>query len=389
MANPNKPQTGLAARHDALQPLVMPTTKKDHDAELIDVDLLKRSPHQRINRTPEQVQEMAASIKANGLLTPILCRPDENAPGEYHLIFGHCRHAAYAFLRDAALKEGRADDAQKWARIPAVKRVGLTDAEAATLTAVENLQRNDGTALEQAAQVAMLRDAHGAQAKTEKELARALAEKAGLSEGKVYRLLRLFDAPQPIRKAVDDGWFEHSVALAFMPLWRPLLQWARPKAEKEAGKGRHTELASNDDTGESDVPETETDAAIASALKGASKGVRRSAIKIAKEELAGFVHVAHQKEWSKVRIETEVGARVDRLKGKPPTKPTAEAEGEGGENDDGQEKRGAKALFRDKGTQFILYPQNVTTAGADEKEALIARLEALIRDLKAPGGTGA
>nr|WP_254625537.1 ParB/RepB/Spo0J family partition protein [Myxococcus sp. CA051A] len=359
----------------------MPTGNvSEHAAQLLEIDKLSTSPHQKIKRTEAQYKEKADNIRINGLLQPILVRPREDGSG-YLIVFGHTRVGAFRILRDAALAEGRATDAAKYERIPCIVRIGLTEAEAATLTVSENMQRNDGTTMEQAAQVAMLRELLSADARTEKDQARMIATQAGLAESRVYRLLRLFDAPQPIRAVVETGRMEYSTALAFMPLWRPLLAHVRPKAEKEALRGKHAEAATSEDN----VDGADNDAD-SSALKGMSKGASRTALRMAKELLSEFIAGALDREWSKVRIEKEVGLKVDRLKGKASPQGSAAAS-DGEPSDDAsaggaEEKRGDKAAFRDKGNRFIVYPENIETASPDERTQLLKRLEDLCAKIR-------
>lgn len=107
---------------------------------------------------PESLNELAASIRANGLLQPILVTPTDETD-RYFLIAGERRVLAAEL---AGLDE-----------VPALIRTG-TPGELATMQAVENLQRKDLAVLDLAEGLRALRPAY----KTSKELAKALGKSA-------------------------------------------------------------------------------------------------------------------------------------------------------------------------------------------------------------------
>lgn len=77
---------------------------------------------------PLDVITLASNIKDNGLLQPILVQPWDRAPGfDYRIVLGHRRYEACKQLR--------------WEDIPAVIRVGLSEADALALNLIENIER--------------------------------------------------------------------------------------------------------------------------------------------------------------------------------------------------------------------------------------------------------
>ena len=100
----------------------------------IPVELIDRNPFQtRSHMNEEQLSELAASITANGVVQPILVRPQPN--GRYQLIAGERRW-------QASKQAGKTT-------IPAILRQ-VSDEQAMEITIVENLQRADLNPMEQA-----------------------------------------------------------------------------------------------------------------------------------------------------------------------------------------------------------------------------------------------
>jgi ParB/RepB/Spo0J family partition protein len=121
----------------------------DATLQQIPVGNIVPSPHnpRRFRQSDSELASLADSIRAKGVLQPILVRPlpdplkIDTAP-RFELIAGERRwRASMAADRDA---------------IPAIVRLGLTDQEALELTVLENLQREDLSPLEEASGVASL-----------------------------------------------------------------------------------------------------------------------------------------------------------------------------------------------------------------------------------------
>jgi ParB family chromosome partitioning protein len=131
----------------------------------------------------DELDLLARSIREQGVLQPLLVRP--LGPGEtgFELVAGERRWRA-------AQKIGLHE-------VPVVVRA-VGDAEAIELALVENLQREDLSALEEAAAYRRLIDAFG---RTQAELAAAV----GKSRSHLANTLRLLTLPPEVRRRLDDG----------------------------------------------------------------------------------------------------------------------------------------------------------------------------------------
>lgn len=131
----------------------------------------------RLNLAKEPFHELKNSVAQNGLLQPILVRPQG---GRYQIIGGHRRFAAVTELA----RDNPGDS--RFGRIAAVVK-DASDAEVGALQLAENLNRADLAPLEIAAGAAKAVE----RGMTTEELAKAL----GWQPGKVYRYLQLAAAP--------------------------------------------------------------------------------------------------------------------------------------------------------------------------------------------------
>ncbi|MBO1076694.1 ParB/RepB/Spo0J family partition protein [Roseomonas marmotae] len=127
--------------------------------------------------------ELAASIREHGVLQPILVRPKPGAPGTYQIIGGERR------WRAAQLAQ-RHD-------VPVIIHE-LDDRAAMAAALVENLQREDLNALEEAQGYRRLTDEFGL---TQEHLGRAV----GKSRSHVANTLRLLALPQKVREMMARG----------------------------------------------------------------------------------------------------------------------------------------------------------------------------------------
>jgi len=190
---------GLGRGLDSLIPRAVPAS----DIPAIPVDRITRNPHQPRNRFDEdETAELAASIQLHGVLQPIVVRA--TADGGYELIAGERRLRA---ARVAGLTH-----------IPAVVRESA-DGEQLELALVENLQRQDLNAIEEAAAYRELIDQFSL---SHEEVAR----KVGKSRVAVSNALRLLDLTAEVREAVADGRITEGHGRALAALTVPELQRA-------------------------------------------------------------------------------------------------------------------------------------------------------------------
>lgn len=129
----------------------------------------------------EAMAELTASVRAHGVLQPILVRP--LADGRYEIIAGERRWRA---AQAAGLHE-----------VPAVVR-SLDDRTAFELAIIENVQRSDLNAIEEARGYRRLIDDFG-------HTQAALATIVGKSRSHITNLLRLLDLPEAVQAMVEDG----------------------------------------------------------------------------------------------------------------------------------------------------------------------------------------
>jgi ParB family chromosome partitioning protein len=148
----------------------------------IPVDLVQANPDQpRTRFDPEQLTALAESIKARGVLQPIVVRP--LAGGAYELIAGERR------LRASKLADV--------ATIPAVVR-DTDEQERLELALIENMARADLNPVEEARACATLVEDLGL---TKEELGR----RVGRSRAAVSNLIRLLELPDEVLGAIGDG----------------------------------------------------------------------------------------------------------------------------------------------------------------------------------------
>ena len=157
----------------------------------------------------EALSELAESIKAQGVMQPILVRP--LGAGRYEIIAGERRWRA---ARLAGL-----------ATVPAlVKDISDTQALAAAL--IENMQREDLTPLEEAAGIQRLTQEFGL-------THQAIGETLGRSRTAITNLLRLLELAPPVQELLAEGRLDmgHARALLALPLTRQV-ELAREAAQK-------------------------------------------------------------------------------------------------------------------------------------------------------------
>jgi ParB family chromosome partitioning protein len=130
----------------------------------------------------EALEELADSIKANGVVQPIMVRPSDEDEGRYILILGERR-------LHASKKAGKT-------HIPAlVRRVSLQ--QAAEMTIIENLQREDLSALEQAEAFRVL-------SKDFNLTQQQIGERVGLSRVSVANYMRLLKLPREVMELLAE-----------------------------------------------------------------------------------------------------------------------------------------------------------------------------------------
>jgi len=160
----------------------------------VDVARIRPNPLQPRSRMPEEeMAELAASIRANGLLQPVVVR---EAGDGYELIAGERRWQA---AQRAGLK-----------RIPVVIR-NVTDEEMLSLALVENLQRVDLNPIDKARAFSNLMERFNL---TQEDT----AQRIGKDRSTVANFIRLLDLPAEIQEHVSRGTVSMGHARALLAL---------------------------------------------------------------------------------------------------------------------------------------------------------------------------
>ena len=169
-----------------------PSTSASSGILELDIDQIKTSPYQpRKWFEPSALQDLAQSIKNQGLLQPIVVRPI--AQGGFELIAGERRW--------------RAAQLAGLTKIPVINKQ-VSDREASAIALIENIQREDLNALEEAVGLERLRN--------EFELTQQeVADVVGKSRAAIANSLRLLSLGSIARELLEDGKLDmgHSRAL--------------------------------------------------------------------------------------------------------------------------------------------------------------------------------
>lgn len=151
----------------------------------------KYQPRSQIDS--ESLQELADSIRAQGLMQPILVR---DIGGRYEIIAGERRWRAAQL---AGMNE-----------VPVLLRE-VADAEVAAMALIENIQREDLNAIDEANGLHRLIEEFGMTHD-------AVAQAVGKSRAAVSNLLRLLNLSRPVQDMLTAGLLEMGHARALLPL---------------------------------------------------------------------------------------------------------------------------------------------------------------------------
>jgi ParB family transcriptional regulator, chromosome partitioning protein len=193
-------KTGLGRGLDALiptgeftpeSPVVTPT-----GYETLPIESIHRNPRQPRSQIDQvELAELAASIKENGILQPLIVSTAEE-PGQYTLIAGERR----------LLAAGMAG----FETVPVIIREA-SDLQRLELALIENVQRSDLTPLEAAEAYRQLADDFN---RSHEQIAQQL----GKSRVAITNTLRLLNLPQDVRAALAGGEISEGHARAILGL---------------------------------------------------------------------------------------------------------------------------------------------------------------------------
>ncbi len=158
--------------------------KETTSSNQISISDLSRNPYQpRQNFSEEKLEELANSIRKNGIIQPIAVRPSKSDPGRYEIVAGERRWLA---AQKAGLHE-----------IP-VTVLDLSDVESLEVAIVENIQRDDLNPIEEARGYKRLNE----EFKYDHESISNLMSK---SRSHVSNSLRLLTLPRDVIAMLEEG----------------------------------------------------------------------------------------------------------------------------------------------------------------------------------------
>jgi ParB family chromosome partitioning protein len=211
---------------DSLIPARTAAARQPEGVSTVPVAAIIANPHQpRQTFREEEIRELAASIRADGLLQPIVvCRRGE----KYILVAGERRW--------------RAAQSLGWKEVPAVVKEVADDRELLVLALVENVQREDLNPIERSLGYRELQQKFHL---TQEEI----AAKMGKSRASVANGLRLLNLPEEVQAMVRQGKLSegHARSLLAFDGEKAMLKMARRivdagltvrKAEEGARKGK-------------------------------------------------------------------------------------------------------------------------------------------------------
>lgn len=203
MAQPKAERRGLGRGLSALMADVDNTPSRVASEQtprkpetFIDISLISPNPDQpRRTFAEDALNELAASVREKGVIQPLILRKDPRNPDGYEIVAGERRWRA---AQRAQLHE-----------VPAIVRE-LDDTEVLELAIIENIQRADLNAAEEAAGYRQLMDRFG---HTQEKLAEAL----GKSRSHIANLLRLLNLPDDVLDLIRTGALSAGHARALIP----------------------------------------------------------------------------------------------------------------------------------------------------------------------------
>ncbi|MFX3674331.1 MAG: nucleoid occlusion protein [Paenisporosarcina sp.] len=169
----------------------------EHNEEVVKLPLASIVPNRFQPRTifdESKIEELARTIHTHGVIQPIVVRQMDN--DQYEIIAGERRYRAMTKL--------------EWTEVPAIIR-NLSDKETASVALIENLQREELTAIEEALAYQKLLELH--------ELTQeALAQRLGKGQSTVANKIRLLKLPEIIQDSILRREISERHARALMPI---------------------------------------------------------------------------------------------------------------------------------------------------------------------------
>jgi len=204
-----------------------------HQLQTLPIEYMQRGKYQpRKDMNPEKLQELADSIKAQGIIQPVVVR--KIAPEKYEIVAGERRWRAAQL---AGLQQ-----------VPVVIKE-IDDRAAMAIALIENIQREDLNPLEEADALRRLLD--------EFEMThQQVADAVGKSRATVTNLLRLIDLHLEVKKLLINRQLEMGHARALLSLDGPKQVAAAHKIVRDGLTVRAAERLVKDSQAEHKAPKT-------------------------------------------------------------------------------------------------------------------------------------
>ncbi len=177
---------GLGRGLDALLAQDSQAASQSGDSQIVSVSVTCLVPNRdqpRKTMTSEGLEELANSIRSQGVIQPLLVRPLPGQPDKYQIVAGERRWRA-------ACKAGLR-------RVPVYRRE-MSDSDVMLVALMENLQREDLNPAEEAMALQELKDRLELTQET-------LAERLGRSRSQVANALRLLQLPKKALECLQNG----------------------------------------------------------------------------------------------------------------------------------------------------------------------------------------
>ena len=189
---------GLGQGLDALlgnRPEAADVANGTNGPQTLTLDLVRPSSNQPRRYFDEaELIELAASIKENGVLQPVLVRPDPTNSGMYEIVAGERRW--------------RAAQMAQCHDLPVVVRA-LTDRETLEIALIENIQRRNLSAIEEARGYLRLTEEFD-------ETQETIARRVGKSRSHVANIVRLLKLPRLVQQWLEEGALQAGHARALL-----------------------------------------------------------------------------------------------------------------------------------------------------------------------------
>ena len=161
---------------------------------MLGVDQIQPNPDQpRTRFAPEQLEELAESIREKGIIQPLIVRPFNDG---YQIVAGERRWRAAQMARQH--------------EVPVIIRE-MDDTEVLEIAIIENIQRADLNPIEEGQGYQSLIERFG---HTQDKLSKAL----GKSRSHIANMMRLGSLPDPVKALVSEGKISMGHARALVPL---------------------------------------------------------------------------------------------------------------------------------------------------------------------------